>query len=59
MNIGKNFPSSKKRHRSGNSKKLQILKKSKKQHQAAVTGTMMFLKKVWTFQAVEVFFLIA
>ena len=38
-------------------RKLQILKKSKKQHQAAVTVTM-FLEKVWTLQALEVLFLI-
>ena len=31
-------------------RKLQTLKKPEKQHQAAVTATMMFLKKVWTLQ---------
>ena len=40
-------------------RKPQILKKPKKQHQPAVTATMMFLKKVGTLEAVEVFFLIA
>ena len=29
----------------------------KKQHQVEVTAIMMFLKRVWTLQAVEVFFL--
>ena len=34
----------------------QILKKPNKQHQVAVTLTMMFLKKAWTLPAIEVFF---
>ena len=40
-------------------RKPQILKKPKKKHQAAVTVTIMCLKKVWTLEAVEVFFFIA
>ena len=40
-------------------RKLQILKKPKKQHQAAFKASMMFLKKFCTLQAVEVLFLIA
>ena len=39
-------------------KTMQILRKSKKQYQAAATAILMFLKKVWT-QLVEVFFLFA
>ena len=38
-------------------RKIQILRKPN--NQAAVTATTMFLKKVWTLQTVEVFFLIA
>ena len=59
MNIGKYFSSSKNAIAVTFLRKPQILKKPKKQHQVAVTATMMFLKKTWTLQAGEVFFLIA
>ena len=59
MDIGEYFSSSKKRDFSDNSKEDgDILKKSKKQHEAAVTAITMFLKKVWFIQTVEVFSLI-
>ena len=38
---------------------IQIAKKPKKQHQAAVTKIKMFLKRLWALQSAEVFFLIA
>ena len=59
MDIGKYFSISKKRDLSDNSKEATDPKKPKKQHQVAVTATKMFLKKAWTLQAVEIFFLIA
>ena len=59
MDIGTYFSSSKKCNLSDNSKEATGPKKPKKQHQAAVTMTIMFLKKAWTLQAAEVFFLIA
>ena len=59
MNIGKYFSSSKNAIAVTFLRKAQILKKPKKQHQVAVPATMMFLKKTWTLQAGEVFFLIA
>ena len=56
MDTAKYFSNSKRRDLSDNSKEATD---PKKQHQAAVTATMMFLKRVWTLQAVEVFFVIA
>ena len=35
-------------------RKTRILKRPKKQDQAAVTATIMFLKKAWTLKAVKV-----
>ena len=54
MDIAKYFSSSKKRDLRDSSKEGIDLK-----NQVANTATMMFLKKSWTLQVVEVFFLIA
>ena len=50
--IGKYFSRSKKHHLSDNSKEEIDPKKAKEANQAAVTGTMMLLKKLWTVQIV-------
>ena len=57
MDIGKYFSSSKKRNLSDSSKEDKDPKNAREAHQATVTKTTMFLKKVWTFQTIEVFFL--
>ena len=59
MDIGKYFSSSKERDLSDSSMEDTDPKKAKEATSSTVTATAMFLKKIWTLQAVEIFFLIA
>ena len=59
MDIGKYFSRSKKGNLSDNSKEATDPKKAKETTSSASYSDHDILKKVWTLQAVEIFFLIA